>query len=158
MNTATIYLIFVPDTGYDIPDWCYDKIVMKHFTGDYNAVEQLQIKEMLRREVANLIVMLEDGCILSGVRDPKRAGGATDSNAEVGLEIILTYLKDSAASYLYKSIIGSSAQIPANMLVPISAKVVTEKFPLLFPGKMEKMCRNISSSEEIDEKNSGKTL
>ncbi len=146
MNKA-IYLIFVPDAGYDIPNKCYNKIVVEHFTGGHNAAEQLQVKKRLRREVADLILMLKDGCILCGVRDPKRAGGATDSDAELGLEVILTYLKEGAQNYMYKSIIGSAAQIPSNILVPISAKVVIEKFSLLFPDKVEKICKQIGGTK-----------
>lgn len=146
MNKA-IYLIFVPDVGYDIPDQYYHKVIIERFSKGYTATEQLQVIDMLKKEVMNLIMMLEDGCILSGVRDPKRAGGATDSNAELGLEIILTYLKWSAEKYMYKTIIGSEAQIPSNMLVPISAKVVMEKFPLLFPDKVEKICKQIGGTK-----------
>lgn len=146
----SVYIIFVPDTGYDIPAECYYKIISQHCNG-HTATEQLQTLEILKGEVSNLMVMLKDGCILCGVKTENRNPIKYDTitlHSQLGVEVILAYLRELAPKYLWKRIIGTEKEIPSSMLVPISADMVINKFPLLFPGKLNKICRTISSFKE----------
>ncbi len=142
MNTA--YLVFVPDVDYDIPDSCYYSIIRQHYTKDYTATSQLQELETLKIEVKNLFEMLKNGAILFGRQKiNQQLTTISDFNSRMGVEIIIKYLKDAGYKYLYKSLVANEGSFPQNILIPISAKTIIEKFPVLFSDEVDKICKRI---------------